>query len=324
MLEIPPAAGHHTPMPKAKTILTRIVFGLVMIAAVTGLLVVDHLNLLGSDIGDARGLLLCLAVIVLIVLAFREIARLARAAGRHGSSPAESGGILPVSGLAGAIVLGTMPVWCQIWRAVVGKAVPLLAEDIFFLLGAVVTLVFLEQMIRHRVEGALARVSATLLAVVYLGAGAALMLAIRMDERLGVPALVLFLAAVKCTDIGAYFTGTAFGRHKLIPWLSPGKTWEGLAGGLAAAAGVSMLAVWAFRSAQMPQLHNLSYAQAAVFGVVVGGIGQFGDLSESLLKRSAQVKDSGSLVPEFGGVLDILDSPLLAAPPAYVLLAVMG
>jgi phosphatidate cytidylyltransferase len=168
-----------------------------------------------------------------------------------------------------------------------------------------------------------ARVSATLLAVVYLGAGAALMLAIRMDERLGVPALVLFLAAVKFTDIGAYFTGTAIGRHKLIPWLSPGKTWEGLAGGLAAAAGISMLVVWAFRHVQSAHL-SLSYAQAAIFGVVVGGIGQFGDLSESLLKRSAQVKDSGSLVPEFGGILDILDSPLLAAPPAYVLLAVMG
>jgi phosphatidate cytidylyltransferase len=301
-------------MPKAKTILTRIVFGLVMIAAVTGLLVVDHRNLLGSDDGDARGFLLGSAVIVLIVLAFREIARFARAAGS---------GVLWVSGLVGTIVLGTMPVWTQIWRFVVGKAVPLMAEDIFFMLGAIVTLVFLEQMIRHRVEGALARVSATLLAVVYLGAGAALMLAIRMDERLGVPALVLFLAAVKFTDIGAYFTGTAIGRHKLIPWLSPGKTWEGLAGGLAAAAGVSMLVVWAFRHVQSSHL-TMTYFQAAIFGVVVGGIGQFGDLSESLLKRSAQVKDSGSLVPEFGGILDILDSPLLAAPPAYVLFALMG
>ena len=177
-------------------------------------------------------------------------------------------------------------------------------------------------MIRHRVAGALARVSLTMLAVVYLGAGAALMFAIRMDGRLGVPALVLFLAAVKFTDIGAYFTGTAIGRHKLIPWLSPGKTWEGLAGGLAAAAGISVLAVWAFRHVASSHL-SLSYVQAAIFGVVVGGIGQFGDLSESLLKRSAQVKDSGALVPEFGGILDILDSPLLAAPAAYVLLAVM-
>jgi phosphatidate cytidylyltransferase len=302
-------------MPKAKTILTRIVFGLAMIAAVTALLVVDHLNLLGSDTGDARGFLLGSVVIVLIVLAFREIARFARAAGS---------GVLWVSGLAGTIVLGTMPVWSQIWRFVVQKGVPLMAEDIFFLLGAIVTLVFLEQMIRHRVEGAVARVSATLLAVVYLGAGAALMLAIRMDERQGVPALVLFLAAVKFTDIGAYFTGTAIGRHKLIPWLSPGKTWEGLAGGLATAAGVSMLVVWAFRHFQFPQLRHMGYSQAAIFGVVVGGIGQFGDLSESLLKRSAQVKDSGALVPEFGGILDILDSPLLAAPPAYVLLAVMA
>ena len=68
---------------------------------------------------------------------------------------------------------------------------------------------------------------------------------------------------------------------------------------------------------------GLSLGEAAVFGVVVGAAGQFADLCESLLKRSAAVKDSGSLVPEFGGMLDILDSPLLAAPVAYLLLAVL-
>jgi phosphatidate cytidylyltransferase len=171
--------------------------------------------------------------------------------------------------------------------------------------------VFLEQMIRHRLDAALARVGATLLAVAYLGVGAAVMLAIRVDK--GVPALILFLAAVKCTDIGAYFTGSAIGRHKLIAWLSPGKSWEGLFGGLAAAAGVSMLVVWLLGM-------RMSLAWAAGFGVIVGAVGQFADLCESLLKRSAKIKDSGALVPEFGGVLDVLDSPLLAAPAAYVLL----
>ncbi|RPI58417.1 MAG: CDP-archaeol synthase [Planctomycetaceae bacterium] len=128
----------------------------------------------------------------------------------------------------------------------------------------------------------------------------------------------MFLVAVKCTDIGAYFTGSAIGRHKLIPWLSPGKTWEGLLGGMAAAAGVSVLAVWAM------DIHiagsALPFWRAVVFGVVVGLIGQFGDLSESLMKRSVNVKDSGAVVPEFGGVLDILDSPLLAAPAGYLML----
>ena len=128
---------------------------------------------------------------------------------------------------------------------------------------------------------------------------------------------MLFLAAVKCTDIGAYFVGSAVGRHKLIVWLSPGKSWEGLIGGLAFAAGVSILVAWAWKI-------DAAVWEAAVFGVAVALAGQFGDLCESLLKRSARVKDSGAALPEFGGVLDLLDSPLLAAPVGYVLLAAMA
>ena len=127
----------------------------------------------------------------------------------------------------------------------------------------------------------------------------------------------MFLAAVKFADVGAYFTGSAIGRHKLIRWLSPHKSWQGLIGGLAAAAGVSLLIVAALK------IDGIHLWQAAVFGVVVGLAGLFGDLCESLLKRSANMKDSGSAVPGFGGVLDILDSPLLAAPIAYLLLAMM-
>ncbi|MCP4379805.1 MAG: phosphatidate cytidylyltransferase, partial [bacterium] len=117
-------------------------------------------------------------------------------------------------------------------------------------------------------------------------------------------------------DIGAYFTGSAIGKHKLIPWLSPGKSWEGLIGGLVTAAGVSIL---------ITHLAGLEIAiwQSAIFGVVIGLAGQFGDLCESLLKRSAKLKDSSKMVPEFGGILDIIDSPLLAAPVAYALFAIM-
>jgi phosphatidate cytidylyltransferase len=176
--------------------------------------------------------------------------------------------------------------------------------------------VFAEQMLRARTADAVRRVAVTLLAVVYLGAGAALLVATRTD--FGVPALLLVLAAVKFTDIGAYFTGSFFGRHKLIPWLSPGKSWEGLAGGLAAGAGIAMLA------AAVLGPETLTLAEAALLGVVLGLAGQFADLCESLLKRSADVKDAGAVVPEFGGVLDILDSPLLAAPVGYALLAAFG
>jgi phosphatidate cytidylyltransferase len=121
----------------------------------------------------------------------------------------------------------------------------------------------------------------------------------------------MILLTVKFTDIGAFFGGRALGRHKLIPWLSPGKTWEGLICGMltAGAAGAAC-------SRFMP---HLSWGKAAIFGVIIGGIGQMGDLLESMMKRDAQVKDSSSMIPGFGGVLDITDSPLLAAPFAYLL-----
>jgi len=126
----------------------------------------------------------------------------------------------------------------------------------------------------------------------------------------------MVLLCVKFTDIGAYFGGRALGRHKLIPWLSPGKTWEGLFFGLLTAAAVgALLARWM----DLRRGYELPWWKGAIFGGVIGGIGQLGDLLESLMKRDAEVKDSGSLIPGFGGVLDVIDSPLLAAPFAYLL-----
>ena len=293
-------------MAKAVTILKRIVFGGIMAAIVAGALVLDFRWRLGEGEGDVHGHVLGLGMLALAVCGFFEIRRLARSAGV---------GLLTISGVLAVAVLGTLPVWKQ--------AFPMafyLAGDVLFIPAALLAPVFLEQMIRHQVEGAFARVAATTLAVMYLGFGTAMMLVIRL--QLGMAHFILFLVAVKCADIGAYFTGTAIGKHKLIPRISPGKTWEGLVGGLALAAGASMLAVWLFRPYQALEI-GLSLWRAAIFGVVVGLFGQFGDLCESLLKRSARVKDSGAIVPEFGGVLDLIDSPLLAAPAAYLLLELL-
>jgi phosphatidate cytidylyltransferase len=118
---------------------------------------------------------------------------------------------------------------------------------------------------------------------------------------------------VKAADVGAYATGHLIGRHKLIAWLSPGKTIEGFIGGLVVAAIVAALIL------TPPINPSFTRPQALFVGLVLGGIGQLGDLLESLLKRDAGVKDSGKL-PGFGGLLDLLDSPLLAAPAAYWLL----
>jgi phosphatidate cytidylyltransferase len=127
--------------------------------------------------------------------------------------------------------------------------------------------------------------------------------------------ILMILLCVKFTDIGAYFGGRALGRHKLIPWLSPGKTWEGLFFGVLTAGAVGALcSPWI-----NPPSYHLDWWKGLIFGIVIGGIGQLGDLLESMMKRDAEVKDSGTLVPGFGGILDIIDSPLLAAPFAYIM-----
>lgn len=126
----------------------------------------------------------------------------------------------------------------------------------------------------------------------------------------------MFLATVKSCDIGAYFIGSAWGKRPLAPEVSPKKTWEGTLGGVGVSAVVAVL--FALFSGIM------SVKAAVGFGVIVAVAGQLGDLFESMLKRDAMLKDSASLVPEFGGVLDILDSPLAAAPLAWVLLTAWG
>jgi len=105
--------------------------------------------------------------------------------------------------------------------------------------------------------------------------------------------------------------------------LSAGKSWEGLFGGLALGAGASVLAMLVMNQLTPLDKPDLLIWQAALFGGIVGLAGQFGDLSESLLKRSAHVKDSGAVLPEFGGVLDIIDSLVFAAPIGIVVLSLM-
>jgi len=162
---------------------------------------------------------------------------------------------------------------------------------------------------RQRVEGAMANAGGTLLAIVYLGVLPGFFLPICMTHSAWM--LLIIVCIVKSADIGAYTTGHLIGRHKLIPWLSPGKTVEGFFGGLAFSGAVGAGAALLFA--------HFSWPEGLIAGVLLGAVGQLGDLLESLLKRDAGVKDSGA-VPGFGGVLDILDSPLLAAPVAYWLL----
>lgn len=127
--------------------------------------------------------------------------------------------------------------------------------------------------------------------------------------------VVGLLALVWAYDTGAFFAGRFWGRRKLAPALSPGKTWEGVVGGLLLSVGVAFGGLWALWP-EWPPATRLGHALG--LGVLVGGAAQLGDLFESLLKRAAGVKDSGRLFPGHGGLLDRLDG-LLFALPVYVL-----
>ncbi|MDP6436638.1 MAG: phosphatidate cytidylyltransferase [Gammaproteobacteria bacterium] len=135
-----------------------------------------------------------------------------------------------------------------------------------------------------------------------------LALARLMDTGGGVPLLLCFVAMVAAADIGAYFTGRRFGQRKLAPRISPGKTWEGLAGGLLCAA------VAALFGASMLKLSPLLFAAV---GIAIAAVSVIGDLTVSAFKRYAGLKDSGTLLPGHGGVLDRIDG-MVAALPVYV------
>ncbi len=134
-------------------------------------------------------------------------------------------------------------------------------------------------------------------------------------------ALILYLVVVvKSSDIGAFAVGRTFGRHKLFPRVSPGKTWEGLAGGLVVGVLMSALIFW-WLGRGLPHAAFgclvVTRTDAWVLGAVLSAIGVVGDLIESLLKRSAGLKDSGCTIPGMGGILDVLDSLLFATPALY-------
>jgi phosphatidate cytidylyltransferase len=128
--------------------------------------------------------------------------------------------------------------------------------------------------------------------------------------------LLYFVLLTKFSDTGAYVVGSLVGRHKMIPRISPGKTWEGFAGAIFFSTAASLAFVHFF-GAQMAGMNRL---HAIVLGVLLGSTAVVGDLIESRFKREAGAKDSGRLFPGIGGILDLLDSLLFNAPIMYLYL----
>ncbi len=164
------------------------------------------------------------------------------------------------------------------------------------------------------VDGALGDVASTFLGVFYVAMLFAFQVAIRTGPD-GKQWLVFLYFIIWATDIGAYSIGRPFGKHRLYEKVSPKKSMEGLAGALAAAAGMALLCrVWFMPPISMPE--------AVVIALVLAVAGTIGDLVESMFKRSAGVKDSGGVIPGHGGILDRMDSMLFAAPVLYYYLRI--
>jgi phosphatidate cytidylyltransferase len=128
--------------------------------------------------------------------------------------------------------------------------------------------------------------------------------------------VLYFILVTKASDTGAYSVGSLIGRHKMIPRISPGKTWEGFAGAILVSTAASLTFVHFFGD----KLAGMSRTHALVLGVILGVCAVVGDLIESLFKREAGAKDSGHFFPGIGGILDLLDSLLFNAPIMYLYL----
>jgi len=185
---------------------------------------------------------------------------------------------------------------------------------------------FLLATYRYREPGAsMETLGAELLIVSYIGVllGVASQLRWVIGADAGYLVMGSLLVVVKGGDVGAYFFGRLFGKRKMVPHLSPGKTW---AGGVGALVGSALSAViWLsyatplFTPKERPLWEARSWIYSAIYGLILGVTGLIGDLCESLIKRDVGKKDSARLLPGFGGLLDLMDSVLYAGPVAYVL-----
>jgi phosphatidate cytidylyltransferase len=333
---------------KAGIVIQRILFGAMAIAFLLALFMGDYavaqwaFEQPHSSFELLRhGSIVPLAFFILIALGVAEMLRLLRARGLQPFAfPAYAGtlALLLIPWLAPAGYLGdSIPDREGLYWPLAVMAFSLLV------IGACCVL-------RNNPKGTIQNGSGTMLIIVYLGFLSSFALQIRSNlsvpsqhHHQGVWLLINVILITKCSDIGGYLTGSALGRHKLIPAISPGKTVEGAIGGLIASGLVAVLFAWPGRiggtvgdePAAFLRFWSMATSsfgnafpgegwgvigKAFCFGAILSFFAQIGDLFESCLKRDAAIKDSGAVMPHYGGVLDLVDSPLFTLPVAWFLL----
>ena len=275
----------------------RLFFGILMTVFFITVVIFDgwldgSLTASSTDDKNVQGTIFCILVALLAIPAQLELSKLAAAKNLKIFAPVS---------IIASILLATSRYWLQFTE---------IRPELFLLFILTFTLITLlvYQYLFYGTSGVLANCGVNCFSILYLGLLSGFCVAIRID--FGLWPLLMFVFVIKSADIGAYSIGTLFGKHKFSPKISPGKSWEGMAGAVAAAvivaigfAGIcDIMSLWA----------------AIVFGFCFAFIGQLGDLAESMIKRDAEQKDSANKIPGFGGVLDIIDSPLIAAAFAYL------
>ena len=183
---------------------------------------------------------------------------------------------------------------------------------ILFVLG-----LCLRQFLSHTNTAGIVAISTTLFGLMYVAWLLNFIQKINFFPNVNGPFYVLFFILVtKFSDSGAYIVGSLIGKHKMIPRISPGKTWEGFGGALAVSTAASLL----FCALAKSKLAGMNWIHAILLGIILSSAAVVGDLIESLFKREAGVKDSGRFFPGIGGILDLLDSLLFNAPLMYLYL----
>ena len=275
----------------------RLLFGTLMTIVFVGLILLDGYlddSLKGSGVGFfLQSPIFCVLIVILAVPAQMEMSRLVEQTGAK---------LFKAITIPTSILLATSFYWMQFGMLYTG-----FAYYISFVMAFSLLALFITQALKFGTEGTIRNVSASFFSIMYLGFLCSFILGIRIMH--GPWVLLMFIFTVKGSDIGAYTLGRLFGKHKMCPKISPGKTWEGLAG--AALFGVLVSLGFSHFCGIM------SVLWAVGFGAVFGVLGQLGDLAESMIKRDAASKDSSSSIPGFGGLLDVIDSPLATAPIAF-------
>jgi len=275
----------------------RLLFGILMTVLFTAIVIFDGWidgSLTASTVDDKplQGTILTILIAILIIPAQLEFTKLAAAKNLK---------VFTTVATISSILLAGTWYWPQF--------IEISTRDfLFFVLTFALLGLVLCQYLYYGTSGMLANCGASCLSIVYMGVLSGFVPAIRID--FGLWEVLMFVFVVKASDIGAYAVGRAFGKHKFSPQVSPAKTWEGLFAAIITAVVVALALAAAF--------DIMVWLQAVIFGCCFALIAQIGDLVESMIKRDAQQKDSANNVPGFGGVLDIVDSPLLAAPFAYL------